>query len=145
MNVAPTKAQHDYAVYLFQQGFYTDTVLQLDEVLRIEESAERWSDWATAQFGLNQFSEAEKGFRRALELDPGLADAAVNFGMMLSGQGRFAEAVECFEKALPQLQGDARNAVENFIRQGRAQLLPAAPEPPRPESRRKKRRAKAKR
>jgi Tfp pilus assembly protein PilF len=145
--VDPTasKAQHDYAVYLFQQGFYADTVSQLDELLHTEETAERWSDWATAQYGLSQFAEAERGFRRALELDPGMSDAAVNFGMLLSSQGRYGEALAFFEKALPKLAGEGRTVVQDFIQQCCAQLGPAAPEPRRPKSERKVRRAKAKR
>jgi Tfp pilus assembly protein PilF len=142
---AGSKTKHDYAVYLFQQGFYADTVSQLDELLHTEETAERWSDWATAQYGLNQFAEAERGFRRALELDPGMSDAAVNFGMLLSSQARYGEALACFEKALPSLEGEGRTTVQNFIQQCRAQLGPAAPEPCRPKSRKKARRAKAKR
>ena len=141
-----TKAQHDYAVYLFQQGFYADTVSQLDELLRAEETSERWSDWATAQYGLNQLAEAERGFRRALELDPALSEAAVNFGVMLSGQRRWAEAVGRFETALPKLEGDARSTVENLIAQCRAQLGESAQKPPTSKLKpRKKKRAKARR
>lgn len=125
-----TKAQHDYAVYLFQQGFYADAVALLDEVLRTDESAERWSDWATSQYALGRFPEAERGFRRALDLDPGMSDAAVNFGMLLSSQGRYREGAEFFEKALLKLEGDGRSAVENFILQCRAQLgAVSSPEP----------------
>lgn len=145
MDPAACKAQHEYAVYLFQQGFYADTASQLNELLRVDETAERWSDWATAQFGLNRFDEAERGFRRALELDSGMSDAAVNFAMMLSSQGRFAEALDLFQRALPKLEGDARIAVKNFIQQSRAQLRRSAKNKSRSKSARKRRRAKAKR
>jgi Tfp pilus assembly protein PilF len=145
--VDPTgsKTQHDYAVYLFQQGFYADAVSQLDELLHTEETAERWSDWATAQYGLNQFAEAERGFRRALELDPGISDAAVNFGMLLSSQARYGEALELFEKALLKLEGEGRTAVQNFIQQCRAQLHGASPRPTRKKQPGKARKTKAKR
>jgi Tfp pilus assembly protein PilF len=113
--------------------------------LRTEETAELWSDWATAQYGLSQFAEAERGFRRALELDPGMSDAAVNFGMLLSSQGRYGEALAFFEKALPKLGAEGRTAVQNFIQQCRVQLGPPAPEPRRPRSGRKGRRVKARR
>jgi Tfp pilus assembly protein PilF len=117
-----TKAQHEYAVYLFQQGHYADTISQLDEILRVDETAERWSDWATAQYGLNQLAEAERGFRRALELDPDLSEAAMNFGMLLSSQKRWGEAVEMFESALPKIAGETRSAVESLIAQCAAQM-----------------------
>lgn len=97
------KAQHEYAVYLFQQGFFADVVTHLDEVLREEETAERWSDWATAQSALSHFPEAERGFRRALELAPDLPEPAVNFGAMLAVLGRWAEAIVTLEGALPKL------------------------------------------
>ncbi|HWZ56738.1 MAG TPA: tetratricopeptide repeat protein [Verrucomicrobiae bacterium] len=145
MDQTASKAQHDYAVYLFQQGFYGDTVAQLDELLRVEETGERWSDWATAQFALEHFAEAERGFRRALEMNPGMADAAVNFGMMLSSQGRCVEAVELFERALPNLEGDARGTVQGFTAQCRAQLGEKSRKRSQPKARSKKRRPKARR
>jgi Tfp pilus assembly protein PilF len=115
-------AQHEYAVYLFQQGFYEDAVKQLDEALREEETGERWSDWATAQFALSRFTEAERGFRRALELSPELADAAVNFGTLLVSLSRWREAIAMLEGALPKLEPEARVAVSALAEQCRAQL-----------------------
>jgi Tfp pilus assembly protein PilF len=116
------KAQHEYAVYLFQQKLYEDAVMNLDEVLREEETGERWSDWATAQFALRHFVEAERGFRRALELSPDLADAAVNFGAMLGSQARWEEAVAMLEGALPKLEPEGRAAVSALAEQCRAQM-----------------------
>jgi tetratricopeptide (TPR) repeat protein len=119
-------AQHEYAVYLFQQGYYEDAVKQLDEVLREEETGERWSDWATAQFALSRFTEAERGFRRALELSPELADAAVNFGTLLVSLSRWKEAIAMLEGALPKLEPEARVAVSALAEQCRAQLVAMA-------------------
>jgi Tfp pilus assembly protein PilF len=116
------KAQHDYAIYLFQQKLYEDAVTHLDEVLREEETGERWSDWATAQFALRHFAEAERGFRRALEMSPELADAAVNFGAMLGSQERWKEAVAILEGALPKLEPEGRAAVSALAEQCRAQM-----------------------
>ena len=56
MSMTTAKTQHDYAVYLFQQGCYEDALTHLDEILREQESGELWSDWATAQFALSHFS-----------------------------------------------------------------------------------------
>jgi len=121
-----TNAHHEYAVYLFQQGFYEDAVKQLDEVLREEETGERWSDWATAQFALSHFAEAERGFRRALELNPDLADAAVNFGAMLVSLQRWREAIAMLEGVLPKLEPEARGSVSALAEQCREQLGAAA-------------------
>lgn len=123
------KAQHEYAVYLFQRGFYADVVMQLDEVLREEETGERWSDWATAQSALHHFAEAERGYRRALELAPDLPEAAVNFGAMLVVLGRWAEAVAMLEGALPRLEPEGRSAVGALLQQCRTRLAANAPAP----------------
>jgi len=122
------RTQHEYAVYLFQQGYYEDAVTHLDEVIREEETAERWSDWATAQFALSRFSEAERGFRRALELNPDLPDPAVNFGAMLISLSRWREAIVMLEGVLPKLEPEGRAAVEALAEQCRAQLGPLAEE-----------------
>ena len=114
--------QHGYAVYLFQQGYYEDAVMQLDEVIREEETGERWSDWATAQFALGRFPEAERGFRRALELTPRLPEAAINFGAMLVSLSRWKEAIDTLEVVLPALQPEERGAVIALVEQCRAQL-----------------------
>lgn len=123
------KAQHEYAVYLFQQGFYADVVTHLDEVLREEETGERWSDWATAQSALSHFAEAERGFRRALELAPELPEAAVNFGTMLAVQGRWAEAIVTLEGALPKLDPHGRASVGALASQCREKLAANAQAP----------------
>jgi tetratricopeptide (TPR) repeat protein len=116
------KAQHDYAAYLFQLGLHEDAVKHLDEVLRTEETAEYWNDWATAQFALKHFQEAERGFRRSLELNPDLPDTAVNFGVMLGAQSRWIEAAEMLESALPKLDPKGRATVSGLAQQCRAQL-----------------------
>lgn len=119
------KAQHEYAVYLFQRGLYADAVTHLDEALREEETGERWSDWSTAQFALSHFAEAERGFRRALELAPEIPEAAVNFGTMLAGLSRWAEAIEILEGAMPRLEREGRAAVGALVDQCRAQVQTA--------------------
>lgn len=118
--------QHEYAVYLFQHGFFEDAVKQLDGVLREEETGERWSDWATAQFARNHFAEAERGFRRALELDPDLPEAAVNFGAMLVSLSRWREAFALLEGVMPKLRPEARPIVGALPEQCRTQLGAAA-------------------
>jgi len=120
------KQQHEYAVYLFQQGLYEDAVKQLDGVLREEETGERWSDWATAQFALSHFAEAERGFRRAMELDPDLTEAAVNFGALLVSLSRWKEAIALLEGVMPKLKPEARPIVGALAEQCRTQLGAAA-------------------
>lgn len=120
------KAQHDYAVYLFQQGYYADAAKHLDEILREEETGERWSDWATSHFALSEFDQAERGFRRALELNPNWTEAAVNFGTMLASLGRWKEAIAMYEGVLPKLEPAARAMVQSLLEQCRVKLSAAA-------------------
>jgi tetratricopeptide (TPR) repeat protein len=50
---------------------------------------------------LGNLAEAKKYFERSVELDPDSAPAAYcNLGMALAGDGKSAEAIESFEKAL---------------------------------------------
>lgn len=121
--------QHHYAVYLFQQGFYADAVKHLDEVLHEEETGERWSDWATAQFALGHFTEAERGFCRSLELTPDLNEVAVNFGTMLASLSRWREAIALYESVLPKLEPEARAVVSDLTEQCRVQLGSAGRDP----------------
>ena len=105
-------------------------VTHLDEVLREEETGERWSDWATAQSALSHFAEAERGFRRAMELAPDLPEPAVNFGSMLAVLGRWAEAIVTLERALPRLEPEGRAAVSALVAQCREKLAANAQAPP---------------
>ncbi|HTC64308.1 MAG TPA: tetratricopeptide repeat protein [Candidatus Saccharimonadales bacterium] len=114
--------QHEYAVYLFQQGYYEDAITHLDEIIREEETGERWSDWATAQFALSHFPDAERGFRRALELNPDLPEAAINFGAMLVSLSRWSEAITLLEGVLPKLEPDSRAVVDALTENCRAQI-----------------------
>jgi Flp pilus assembly protein TadD len=60
-----------------------------------------------------QDEAAEAAFRRALELDPALAEAHNNLGIVLGRLGRSSEAMESFEKALS-LKPDLASAMNNL-------------------------------
>ena len=47
----------------------------------------------------SQFDEAERYFRRAIELAPDFVRAIVDLGRVLKEQNRYQEAIECFKKA----------------------------------------------
>ncbi len=48
----------------------------------------------------DQVVEAEKNYRRAIELDPGFCDAMDNLGQLLRSQGRLDEAIEWYQRSL---------------------------------------------
>ncbi len=59
-----------------------------------------------------KFVEAEATHRRATQCTKGLIDEAYhNLGLVLRGQGRIAEAADCFRKAI-ELQSDYTDAIE---------------------------------
>jgi tetratricopeptide (TPR) repeat protein len=67
-----------------------------------DEEPEGAEDWYERGSELEEVSpeEAMAAYRRALEIDPGLADAHVNLGRLLHESGRAAEAEQCYRLAL---------------------------------------------
>jgi len=58
---------------------------------------------------LEQYAEGETFCRAAIQIDPGLPNGFKNLGIALRGQGRFAEAAECFVKSTQADASDARS------------------------------------
>jgi protein O-GlcNAc transferase len=59
-----------------------------------------WNNLALALQARGATDEAETLFRRAIQQQPGLAEASANLADLLSRQQRFAEAVRAYERAL---------------------------------------------
>lgn len=55
-------------------------------------------------------ARAQEAYRRALDLQPGHADAGLNLGRLLHEAGRVAEAEACYRRALEARPGDATAA-----------------------------------
>ena len=94
------EAKHRNAAELFEQKRFADAARLLSEMLAAEESAELWNDWSTAEFALGQISEAEHGFRRALELAPGNRQISENLGALLAGRQLMSEAICLLKQSL---------------------------------------------
>ncbi|HMD96034.1 MAG TPA: tetratricopeptide repeat protein [Terriglobia bacterium] len=92
--------QHQYALYLFEQGFFEDAVRLMAEVVREEESGERWNDWASAQVRCGRYAEAERGYRRALELGDLVGRTLANLAVLLVQTQQYAPAIPLLERAL---------------------------------------------
>ncbi len=75
-----------------------------------EDSAERWFELGCELEG-SEPAEARAAYRRALELDPGHADARVNVGNLLLEDGQAGAAAEHYRLAL---RDDPQNALANF-------------------------------
>ncbi|MGO9271381.1 MAG: methyltransferase domain-containing protein [Terriglobia bacterium] len=99
---------HHKGILLFEKGKYREALPLIEEALGKQETGERWSDWGAVQRALGNRENAERGFRKALELDPNLAVAATNLGVLLSEAellerreaARVAPAVSASERAL---------------------------------------------
>lgn len=101
-------------------GLFAETLRLLDEALRRNESSPLWCEWAMLQAAQNRLAEAEEGFGRALELDPGNHRASVNMGALLAAQGRKSEAIPylepCAESSEAPLGANARRLLEECRR-----------------------------
>ena len=102
-------------VRLYESGQYVDAYRYLAEALQKEESGQRWNDWAAVQLALKNLAEAERGFRKALELDPDYSQAHANLGALLAQQGRKAEAIPFLEKALAGIDPSQKSTLEKFL------------------------------
>ena len=59
-----------------------------------------WINLISLYARLNRTADAERAYRRAIELAPNRADAYYNFGVFCFGQERFTEARAAFQRAL---------------------------------------------
>jgi tetratricopeptide (TPR) repeat protein len=70
--------------------------------LRVRESAAEWFARGAASETQGDAKQAERAYRRALELEPGHVDAVLNLGVLLCDSGRCADAVALNRAALAQ-------------------------------------------
>ena len=99
--------KHQQGIRLFQEGQFEESARLIGEALLGTETSERWNDWATAVLSCGRPAEAEKGFRRALEMDPQNSEAAANLGVLLVGRERAADAVPFLERGMARADAKA--------------------------------------
>jgi ubiquinone/menaquinone biosynthesis C-methylase UbiE len=92
--------QHQQGVSLFNQGKYKEAVQVFSGLLQNNQSSEIWNDWATAQAVAGELVDAEKGYRRALQLDPNNASAARNLAMLIETVSAHVQSLEKAKKEL---------------------------------------------
>jgi GT2 family glycosyltransferase/SAM-dependent methyltransferase len=122
----PDDECHRLGVLHFEKGEFARALEHFRKALAQSESAEFWSDWASAQFAAGNSEEAEVGLYLALEIDPAYEVALVNLSVVLLRQNRGAEALPFLEKALAASQPEHRPAIEQLLAQARE----AGPIPP---------------
>lgn len=107
--------KHKRALDSYRHGRFDDALGLLGEALEEEETSERWNDWASAQLAVRRLAEAERGFRRALQLDPDNPEACANLGALLATLGRHSEALPYLEKSELRLAGSEKTVIQKLI------------------------------
>ncbi|HXJ92356.1 MAG TPA: tetratricopeptide repeat protein [Terriglobia bacterium] len=107
--------QHQYAVYLFEQGFFEDAARLMAEVVREEETGERWNDLASALAGCRRYAEAERGYRRAIELGDPAGHATTNLAVVLVQTQQYAPAIPLLEQAIKNATQEGVEALAKLL------------------------------
>jgi SAM-dependent methyltransferase len=94
------ESKHEQGTLAFDQERYEEAARLFTEALEVKETADGWNDWATAQMLSEHRVMAERGYRRALELDGTHQQAAANLGILLVRSGRFGDALPLLERAI---------------------------------------------
>jgi len=104
-----------------------ESAAKYEEALEIQERLlkkgvdDRLANWASVihnnygllLFELRRYEEAEEHYKRAIELNPDLAEAHYNYGNMLFEQKRYKEAEEHYKRAI-ELNPDLAEAHNNY-------------------------------
>ncbi|HZU30964.1 MAG TPA: SPASM domain-containing protein [Candidatus Angelobacter sp.] len=83
---------HNSAIELFRQQRLMDAQRMIERALAESESSIRWNDFATIAVAQNDVAGAERGYRRAVELDPKNVRAASNLVVLLESIGKVSVA-----------------------------------------------------
>jgi len=110
------------AAELVKQGRLEEASKAFDVALQHGETSDGWSDWATVQLARNKMEAAERGLRRAMELDKGNTQAAAKLGIVLAGRGDISEAVGLLEQGIGGVEGERRAAIEELLKGCREKL-----------------------
>jgi tetratricopeptide (TPR) repeat protein len=100
---------------LYHAGQFNEAAELLSDAIAQRPGAELWNDWAAMQISLGEFTDAESGFRLALQQDQEFGLATENLGALLFAQGRFAEAAPLLEQALTKAAAENRAAIETML------------------------------
>jgi tetratricopeptide (TPR) repeat protein len=104
------------AAGLVEDGRLEEASDAFDEALRKQENSNGWSDWATVQLACNRINAAERGLRRALQLDARNARAAAKLGILLASAGRIPEAIYYLEQGIPGIDSAQRVAIDELLK-----------------------------
>lgn len=95
------KYRFDYGILLTNSNAPGAAVIRLEESIQSFPSSSRlWFALGFANFKLDKNEEAERAFRKAIDLDPKFAPAFAYLGLLRAKTGAYAEAISLYERAL---------------------------------------------
>lgn len=106
---------HERATQLYAEGNLSEAGQVLSDAIAESQTSELWNDWAAVQARMGSFQDAERGFRRALTLNPADVQAAENLGALLFSRGRLEDAAALFNKTLEAADGAHRAELQAII------------------------------
>ncbi|WP_169704714.1 tetratricopeptide repeat protein [Runella slithyformis] len=115
---------------LYRQRKYQLAVLEYNAACRHNDySAEAWLSLGNAYIGTNGQRQAQKAFKRALDLDSTQKSAWLGLGMVYYRLQNFGEAVGCFDQAGDILNAGNRNHADLFAARAFCRLYTAQSKP----------------
>ncbi|MBN1960404.1 MAG: tetratricopeptide repeat protein [Deltaproteobacteria bacterium] len=85
----------------YQKGDYETALPLLEQIItRTQVFADVYNMLGVIYHGLGQFSKAEKYFIKALEINPGYIEAALNAAVLFNNTGKYEEAKKSYTQAL---------------------------------------------
>ena len=112
--VTPKELQTRVAQLLEQNEHREAAQLLSDAIAEQGESGMLWNDWAVAQCAAGRFDDAERAFRRALQVDPAYAPAIENLGTLLCSLGKKSEGLPFLLQAKESASGAQRENLEKL-------------------------------
>ena len=113
LNHASQAYRFRYAILLIDAKAPEAAVMRLEEAVKdFPASPGLWFAMGLAQYSDGKFEKAATAFSHALELDPKMAPALTYLGIIAVDEGKDAEAVSHYEKALA---ADERSSVTHYL------------------------------
>ena len=100
---------------MVQEGRTAEAIQHLEAALLNGETAELWNDWATLQCGSGDLAKAEKGYRRAHQLDNAHRQTAINLGLLLLARGQLQEGSRVLNLHAATLTVEEKKAIEALL------------------------------
>jgi hypothetical protein len=121
----PVDGPYQRAVQHFCERRFEEASVLFAEALRQRETSEVWCDWATVRLFCNDTGGAERGFRRALDLNAGNDLAALKLGVLLIRLERHADAVRYLEQCVSGQSEPQRSEILQMLAICRSKLAAA--------------------